>query len=59
MNQEKVLKLEELSIEIHTDLRILNSAVNSHDEDLQVSDLVNFVEKMYKISNEISEIFAS
>ncbi len=59
MNYEKILELEELFLELETNLCILKSAVICYDEDLQVSDLVNFVKGIYEKSEEIRKIFSN
>lgn len=57
MNDEELNKIESLVVDLNTNLNILNSAVMSFNEDLQISDLVNFVGETYKISDEIRNIF--
>jgi len=57
MNQELIQRIDELTLDLNMDLSILNSAVRNFDGDLEVCSLVNFVEKIYKLSDEIREIF--
>lgn len=58
MNNEELSKLEILSIDINTDLCILKNAMkNDDDNDLQTDDLVDFVEKIYNLSNEMRAVF--
>lgn len=57
MNQQELQKLDELTLDLNMDLCILKSAIICFDDDLKTSDLVNFVQKLYKISNEIRDIF--
>lgn len=57
MNQQEMQKLDELTLDLNMDLCILKSAVMCFDDDLEASDLVNFVQKLYKTSNEIRNIF--
>lgn len=54
MHENEIHKLQILSLELNTDLCILKNAVKNEDEnDLHISDLVDFVEKIYKMSDEI------
>jgi hypothetical protein len=57
MNQEEILRLENLAVDLNTDLCILKNAIkNNDDNDLQITDLMDSLEKIYKISNKIREI---
>ncbi len=47
----------ELAIDINFDLEILNSAVKDTDGDLEICVLGHFVEKIYKNSNELTDMF--
>lgn len=59
MSQDEIHKLQRLSLELNTDLCILKNAVkNQDDNDLHISDLSNFLEKAYKISDKIMKIAA-
>lgn len=57
MNQQEIEKLDELTLDLNMDLCVLKSAVASLDDDLEVSDLVNIAERIYKISSEIRDVF--
>lgn len=58
MNQEEQIKVEILSVDINTNLCILKNAIINHDEnDLQISDLINFVKRIYNSSNEMRDVF--
>lgn len=57
MNQQEIEKLDELTLDLNMDLCILKSAVTCFDDDLEISDLINFVQKLYKTSNKIRGIF--
>ena len=58
MNAEELAKVEVLSLDINTDLCILKNAMTNPDNnDLLISDLVNFVEKIYKASDEMRNVF--
>ena len=57
MNQELLQKIDDLTLDLNMDLSVLNSAVKNYDNDLEVCSLVNFVEIIYKLSDEIREIF--
>lgn len=57
MNSNDLQKLDNLSLELNANLCLLKSAVTSFDEDLEVYDLIYFVEKIYKLSNQIRKIF--
>lgn len=60
MNQEEHSKIEILSIDINTDLCILKNAIKNNDgNDLLISDLTDFVDKIYKSSNEMREVFSN
>lgn len=59
MNQNEIGKIEELFVDLHTNLNILRSAVTNSDNDLYISDIVDFVERIYQESKEISGIFGS
>lgn len=60
MNIKELSKVELLSIDINTDLCILkNAIINPADNDLHISDLVDFVEKIYNASNEMRNIFGN
>lgn len=60
MNSDELSKIELLSIDINTDLCILTNAMkNSDNPDLQVLDLIDFVERIYKASNEMRTVFVN
>lgn len=60
MNQEEISKVEILSIDINTDLCILiNAMKNSDDNNLEIDDLILFVDRIYKASNEMRNIFVN
>ena len=57
MNQDEVSKLQSLSLDLNTNLCILKNAVmNNEENDLYISDLIVFLKRMYKISDEIMKI---
>lgn len=59
MDEDEIRKLKIAALELNTDLCILKNAVtNNTDNDLQLSDLIDFVEKIYKMSDEIRRIAA-
>lgn len=57
MNKNDVEKIDNLTLDLNMELCILKSAVGCFDDDLEISDLVNFTERIHKISNEIRQIF--
>ncbi len=57
MDRQKLKKLGALTFDLNMDLSILNSAVKNIDDDLEVCSLVNFIERIYKTSNDIMDIF--
>lgn len=57
MNKAEINKLNDLTLDLNMDLCILKSAIICFDEDLKVSDLTNFAERLYKISSKIRDIF--
>ena len=60
MNQEEIERIDELTIDLNTDLRILKNAVTNPDnDDLYMHDLVDFVEKISKISEEVRNVFTA
>lgn len=56
MNELKIDKLDELTLNLNFSLAILSSVTRNCD-DLEIYMLENFVEEIYKISTEIREIF--
>lgn len=57
MNQDKINKLQILSLELNTDLCILKNAIkNGDNNDLNISDLIDSIEKTYTMSDEIRKI---
>lgn len=57
MNQDEINKMEDLALNLNTDLCILKNALkNGDDNDLELTDLVDFVEKMYQVSDELREM---
>lgn len=56
MNKEQIEKLDELTLNINFDLAILAGAVKDYDN-LEVCMLEDFVERIYKNSKEIRNIF--
>lgn len=56
MNQQELQKLDELILDLNMNLCILKSAVACFDDDLETSDLINFVESIYNVSKEIRHI---
>lgn len=58
MSNSEIQKLDELTLDLNFDLCILNSAIKGDDGDLEPCILTGFVEKIYKTSNEIRNIFA-
>lgn len=59
MTDEELGKIEILSININTDLCILKNAMTNQENDLHITDLTDFVEKIYKASNEIRNVFVN
>ncbi len=57
MNKEQLQKLDNLTLDLNMDLEVLNNAVRNSDDDLTVCSLINFMGEVYKISNEIRDIF--
>lgn len=56
MNKEQITKLDSLTLELHFDLAILNSAIKDTDN-LETCTLGHFVERIYQDSEEIRNIF--
>jgi hypothetical protein len=60
MNEEELSQIEVLSIDINTDLCILKNAMtNPDDNTLVMDDLVDFVAKIYKTSDEMRNVFVN
>lgn len=57
MNRNEIEKIDNLTLDLNMDLCILKSAVGCFDNDLEISDLINFTERIHKTSNEIRQIF--
>ena len=57
MDKEQLQKIDDLTLDLNMELCVLKSAVICFDDDLEVSDLVNFTERIYKISNDVRKIF--
>lgn len=58
MTDEEIFKIESFAININTDLCILKNAMKNNDNNnLEIDDLISFVEKIYNISDEIIKIF--
>lgn len=58
MNEEQIERLDALTLELNNDLAVLKSAVKDN-LDLEVCSLEHFVERIYKDSEEIRNIFDS
>lgn len=56
MNENQIDRLDSLTLDLNYDLAILRSAVKD-SIDLEVCSLEHFVEKIYKDSEEIRNIF--
>ena len=57
MDKTEIQKLDNLTLELNMNLCILKSAVTCFDDDLEVSDLIDFTERIYITSVEIRDIF--
>lgn len=58
MTDEELFKIESLAININTDLCILKNAMkNNDDNNLEIGDLIHFVERIYNKTDEILNIF--
>lgn len=57
MSNTEIQKLDNLILDLNFDLCILNSALKDDDGDLELCILSRFVERIYKTSNEIRDIF--
>jgi hypothetical protein len=57
MDESKLNKLDDLTLNINLDLSVLNSALKDDNGDLQLCALSNFVEKIYNDSNNIRNLF--
>lgn len=58
MNEEQLYKIEGLTLEMHMELEILNSALKYMEmEGADVCALSSFVEKIYEKSDNIRKIF--
>lgn len=56
MNENQIDRLDVLTLELNNDLAVLRSAVKDN-LDLEVCSLEHFVERIYKDSEEIRNIF--
>lgn len=60
MTDEELSKIEYLTIDINTDLCILKNAMKNNDHNnLEIGDLISFVERIYNITDEIINIFVN
>lgn len=60
MNNDELSKIENLSIDMNTDLCILkNAMVNPDDNNLEIDDLICFVGRIYELSNEMRDVFVN
>lgn len=60
MNNDELSKIELLSVDINTDLCILTNAMrNSDNNNLEIDDLILFVDRIYNSSNEMRNIFVN
>lgn len=57
MKEELLEKLDYLTLDLNFDLTILYNAVKNADEKLEICMLENFIERIYKNSEEIRKIF--
>ena len=58
MTDEELFKIESFAININTDLCILKNAMkNNDDNNLEIGDLILFVERIYNTTDEILNIF--
>ncbi len=57
MKAKQLQKIDDLNLDLNMDLNVLNCAINSLDENLEASDLINIVERLYETSSEIRNIF--
>lgn len=57
MDKAEIQKLDNLTLELSMNLCILKSAVTCFDDDLEVSDLIDLIERIYTTSAEIRELF--
>jgi hypothetical protein len=56
MDEDQIEKLDTLTLKLNNDLAVLKSAVKDY-LDLEVCSLEHFVERIYKDSEEIRNIF--
>lgn len=60
MTDEELFKIESFAININTDLCILKNAMKNNDNNnLEIGDLISFVERIYNISEEVINVFVS
>lgn len=57
MKQQQLQTLDDLTLDLHTNLCILISAVKCDDSDLEIYSLVDFIEEIYKQSKNVRHIF--
>lgn len=57
MNQQEWDNLDNLTLSLNTYLSILNSAIKYDDGDLEISTLIDFVEKIYQTSKDVRHVF--
>lgn len=57
MNKAQIEEIDNLTLDLNFDLAVLYSAIKDADEELEVYMLENFIERIYKISSNIRNIF--
>lgn len=57
MNEEKLDKLDEFTLEMYSKLNILNSALKEDYDDLEIYAVSDFVEKIYNDLKSIRKLF--
>lgn len=57
MNKTQIEELDNLTLDLNFDLAVLYNAIKDADEELEVYMLENFVKRIYKISNNLRNIF--
>jgi len=57
MEELKIEKLDDLTLNLNMDLNILNSALKDDTGDLEICSISKFVERIYGDSSSIRELF--
>ena len=59
MTSDEITEIQKLAWILKSDLNILKTAIENPDGNLEILDLVEFINKIYENSNNLVKIFAT